>query len=252
MIRSRGFIWKQLSLPTLISGTNWKGDEVLSVCYFLLISLPLNFNECWKGSISCDLYSSGNIQFGFLHEGMIADKIYCSRLLIVSGSGKNVGKTTLISSIIKSMKGINSIVAIKISPHFHPVSYAENLYHQPGEFTIYEENSFIPENDSSKMKLAGAYRTFYIQVKDTYVGEAFLKCLDYIEEDLPVICESGALNQVISPGLWIYVTKEDIGGTTPRLNQNMAIVRRDEQQFKMVARQIFYQSGKWEYQIQQT
>lgn len=143
-------------------------------------------------------------------------------------------------------------MAIKISPHFHPVSYAEYLYHQPGEFTIYEENSFIPENDSAKMKLAGAFRTFYIQVKDTCVGAAFLKCLDYIEGDLPVICESGALGRVISPGLWVYITKDGMGGELPVLNQNMAIINHDEQQFDMVARKIFYQSGKWEYQSQQT
>jgi hypothetical protein len=184
--------------------------------------------------------------------GMIADKIYCPRLLIVSGSGKKAGKTTLVSSIVRAMKNKYRIVAIKISPHFHPVQYDNFLYHEPGKFTIYEENSLFPENDSSKMKQSGAYRVFYIQVKDIHVWEAFLKSMDYVDVDSPVICESGSLGKVIDPGLSAFVSRESIEIFSRKLIHNLVIVNRDDEQFRSVVDQITYRAGQWEFQNQES
>jgi hypothetical protein len=184
---------------------------------------------------------------------MIADKIYCPRLLIVSGSGKKAGKTTLVSSIIRAIKDDSPIVAIKISPHFHPVKYEKYLCNEPGKFMIYEENSFLPENDSSKMKQSGAFRVFYIQVKDTYVGEAFLKCMDYVENDAPVICESGSLSRLIAPGLMIFISQNEMEIELPEkyLNSDMVVIKRDQEHFKSIVNRIYYHSGQWEYQKQE-
>jgi hypothetical protein len=180
---------------------------------------------------------------------MIADKIYCPRLLIISGSGKNTGKTTLVSALIQSMKPYVKIVAIKISPHFHPVNYESYLYHEPGKFTVYEEHSFFPENDSSKMKNSGASQVFYLQAKDPYVGEAFLKCMDYVQESSPVICESGSLNQVILPGLRIYI-QDGQSVPQPLSDENTVAIHRDQEHFKSVVDHILYRSGRWEFHKQ--
>lgn len=179
---------------------------------------------------------------------MAAEKIYCPRLLIISGSGKNAGKTTLISSLIRSMKHHSKIVAIKISPHFHPVNYEKCLFHEPDQFTIYEEHSLFPENDSSKMKHSGAFQVFYIQAMDQFVGEAFLKCIDYVEDSSPVVCESGSLVHVITPGLMIYVSQNGNEVSTKILSKNTILISRDQEHFKSVIDYIFYLSGRWEFQ----
>lgn len=141
-------------------------------------------------------------------------------------------------------------MAIKISPHFHPVKYEKHLCNETGKFTIYEENSSLPENDSSRMKQSGAFRVFYIQVKDTYVEEAFLKCMDYVDKTAPVICESGSLSRVIAPGLMIFLSQNGMETEPPEeyLNTDMVVINRDQQHFKSIVNHIHYHSGQWEYQ----
>jgi hypothetical protein len=178
---------------------------------------------------------------------MIMEKIYCPRLLIITGSGKNVGKTTLINSLIPSLKTIHTLVAIKISPHFHPVSDNEELFRNPGYFLIYEEKSMQSGNDSSKMKRAGAHKVFYIQSKNQYADEAFLRCLEYVEDNIPVICESGALYKKIRPGLMIYIKKEEKRLKTGNSDRNSVVIMRDHDHFKSVVDKISFKSGNWEF-----
>jgi hypothetical protein len=178
---------------------------------------------------------------------MITERIYCKRLLIITGSGKNAGKTTLVNSIIQSMQAKYPVVAIKISPHFHKVEYNPVLYESAGNYMIYEENSDFPEKDSSKMKHAGANRVFYIQSDDQYTGEAFLKCLEYIEGNLPVICESGSLDQFIAPGLLIYIRKDEVDVKRDTIHSTGVVISRDRDQFSSVLDKIFFYSGKWVY-----
>jgi len=179
---------------------------------------------------------------------MITERIYCPRVLIISGSGKNAGKTTLINALIHSLKPAYQVVAIKISPHFHPVRYNNFIFECAGKYSIYEELSVLPENDSSKMKQAGASRVFYIQSKDQYVGEAFLKCLEYVDDLFPVICESGSLDQMITPGLMIYIRNGEKELKMDAYERISMMIDRDRDHFKSVVDKISFQSGTWGYQ----
>jgi hypothetical protein len=176
---------------------------------------------------------------------MITETIICPRLLVISGSGKKVGKTKLAVSIIRSMKNDFEMTAIKISRHFHKAENVRILYEEGGSYSIYEEKSVQPVNDSSKMKYAGAARAFYIQAFDSRVGEAFLKCLEYIDEYSPIICESGSLGNLIRPGLAIYITNEcrTISGEPNGLN--MILIVRGQGEVENVLDSITFKSGRW-------
>jgi hypothetical protein len=156
-----------------------------------------------------------------------------------------VGKTTFINSLILSLKTVHSLVAMKISPHFHLVSNNKKLYDNPGWYQIYEENSMLPENDSSKMKRAGACKVFYIQSKNQHAGEAFLRCLKYVDDKIPVICESGALHQKIRPGLLIYIYKEKMRFLIGKSGRNHMVNMRDQDHYKSVVDKISFISGNW-------
>jgi hypothetical protein len=176
---------------------------------------------------------------------MIAETINCPRLLVISGSGKKVGKTKLAVSLIRSFKYDFEVTAIKISRHFHKVENVEMLYGEVESYSIYEEKSVQPVKDSSKMKHAGAARALFIQAIDSKVGEAFLKCLEYVDEYSPLICESGSLGNTIRPGLAIHITNEILAMAGEPDDRNIIIIARGQGELAKVLDSIAFKSGRW-------
>ena len=130
---------------------------------------------------------------------------YYPNILLIAGAGRNAGKTKLACSIIKSVSKYRDVTAIKISPHFHQINKDQNILVQTSEFVIIEEK-LQTEKDSSKMLQAGAKKVFYIQVKQSHLDLAFNFILPYIKKG-SIICESGGLNEIIRPGLFLFVHK---------------------------------------------
>ncbi len=133
-------------------------------------------------------------------------EIQYPNLLLIAGTGRNTGKTTLACEIIKKTSLQQKVIGIKISPHFH--GGTESLKHIGGtnNYNLYEETlSDISGKDSSKMLASGAELVFYIEVLDEFILEAFQFLLKYIPENTAVVCESPALRNVVSPGIFIIV-----------------------------------------------
>lgn len=132
-----------------------------------------------------------------------------NKLLIVAGTGRNSGKTSLACSIIKQFIDIKPI-ALKISPHFHKPSEGLEVLFQHRDYNIYREWSEKGHKDSSKMLISGASEAYYIQVYDNNAGEAFNWLLKNINADQPIVCESPALGRYIQPGGLIIADSESI------------------------------------------
>ena len=128
-------------------------------------------------------------------------------ILLISGSGRNVGKTTFMREVIRK-NALQYLNAIKITPHFHeptsgliPISVNKN-------FRIYQETDINSEKDSSLFLQAGAERVFYIQTTDTFLREAFNLVSGLLPTDQPVIVESAALRKFIVPGFYVFIEKK--------------------------------------------
>ncbi len=130
-----------------------------------------------------------------------------NNLLLVSGSGRNVGKTTFLTRLISVNAG-KPIVAVKITPHFHEPTDGLNLLQITPEFRIYEETTRTATKDSSLFLQAGASRVFYIQATDEFLLPAFEFVESYIAADDAVVVESAALRKWIVPGLYIFIRKK--------------------------------------------
>ena len=130
-----------------------------------------------------------------------------NKILLISGTGQNVGKTTLVCKIIEQNKEKN-IVAIKISPHFHIV---ENciLVESNELFQIYKETNTDGIKDSSKMLIAGAETVYYIQSKDSGLELAWEKISSKINDNEYIICESGGLRNILKPKFFIVIKSND-------------------------------------------
>ena len=94
------------------------------------------------------------------------------RLIIVAGSGRNVGKTACACRLIEKFSGETPIYGLKVSA-IHP---DEEIYHGGHDETtadgrLFEETRIDLDKDTARMLRAGARRVWYL--KDEL--EAFLK-----------------------------------------------------------------------------
>jgi hypothetical protein len=127
-------------------------------------------------------------------------------LLLISGSGRKSGKTTLACAIIKQFASQMKIAGLKISPHIHhgfenPIPVFDN-----GLFKIFSEASLTSAKDSSKMLAAGSSEAFYIESTDKFLADAFQEFLKLIPTVTPIICESPALRKHVEPGVFLFLT----------------------------------------------
>ncbi len=129
-------------------------------------------------------------------------------LLLIAGTGRNTGKTTLACSIINKFSYNFQIIGLKISPHFHGGTDSLKTIVNDNNFNIYEETSTSTGKDSSLMLNVGAAKVFYIEVLDEYLKTAFEQFLNILPESYLLVCESPALRKYIQPGVFFIVDSE--------------------------------------------
>ena len=127
-------------------------------------------------------------------------------VLLISGSARNVGKTTFIRKVIEHNADQN-LTAIKITPHFHgptegliPIAETEN-------YRVFEETDRHSEKDSSLFLQSGAEKVIYLQTTDLFLAEAFAIAVAQLQPNQPIITESAALRKYIIPGLYLFIQK---------------------------------------------
>ena len=123
-----------------------------------------------------------------------------NNLLIITGTGRNSGKTSLACAVTSHMRELDP-VAVKISPHFHEPGPGLKIYYSGENYNIYTETLTGSGKDTSRLLRAGAAVVYYIQADDEYIKEAFDNLFRNIPVSVPVICESPSLAAHISPAV---------------------------------------------------
>ncbi len=129
-------------------------------------------------------------------------------ILLVAGTGRNVGKTVSACKIIQNLSETHRTVGVKISPHFHELESNLKYFHNSEELVIVEEQN-ITQKDSSRMLQAGAEKVFYVQTKNENLADAFNLIVKSIHLEQPVVVESGGLYEILEPGLLVFVTGKE-------------------------------------------
>jgi len=165
-------------------------------------------------------------------------------MLLVSGTARNVGKTTFVCKIIEAISKNQPIIAIKITPHFHELCSSCKLLYKSEKLIIAEEKSTKTEKDSAKMLAAGAHRVFYVQGADDKLPEAIEYIKPIIAFDIAVICESAALRNYIKPGLFVLMlpNKDDIA---QKNKDKMPLADRKIFTFNYQSNEFEFENGKW-------
>ncbi|MGE4289148.1 MAG: hypothetical protein AB7E36_10685 [Salinivirgaceae bacterium] len=169
-------------------------------------------------------------------------------MLVVAGTNRNVGKTTLACKIIHQISQLQPVVAIKITPHFHAdCSSCQLLYVEKG-LQITKELSTTSHKDSSLMLAAGASEVFYVQATDEKLPIVINFLIQRIAENIPVVCESAAIRNFINPGKFILLS----GNKIPLKNlDKIPLADAHLQNFYFNAIQFAYSSSGWQLKHQE-
>ena len=173
--------------------------------------------------------------------------------LIISGMGRNTGKTTLACWIIKEFSEKENITAIKISSHFHEPTPELKLLFKTKDYSISKEYNPGTEKDSSKMLGAGAKDSFYIQSKKDKIKEAFDKYMKEFDQGNAVVCESSALAKILTPGIGFIILSDNIINDQPQSENfstnNFKQINFDGKKFTLSLEKIKLIETSWFYGI---
>lgn len=135
-------------------------------------------------------------------------EIHPERIIILSGNGQNVGKTTFACQVIKHLKNLDQkVYALKITPHFHTEAPVHCIFKDERFILSLEKNSDTGK-DSSRYLGAGADESFILQVKDDFLSDAIHYTFSMIPKKVKVIAESGGLRRIIEPQLFFFLMKD--------------------------------------------
>ena len=134
------------------------------------------------------------------------DRKLNSNFIIISGSGKKVGKTYLAVALIRYFSGQSPVIALKISPHRHDNLGKVITISDTVGYRLFRELE-VHDKNSGQFLEAGAKASFFLETADGFLGEAIEEFLRKCNPmNLPVVCESGALGIIIKPGILIYIS----------------------------------------------
>ena len=163
-------------------------------------------------------------------------------ILLITGAGRNVGKTSFIRKVIE-YNAILKPVAIKITPHFHEPTEGLKPISVNESYRIFQETNTTSDKDSSLFLQAGAEKVFFIQTTDPDLEEAFALTIAQIQHDQPIIVESAALRKILVPGLYLFIqkSKEEVKPSALEMQKLAnAIVYSDGTEFSLNPKSIIF------------
>lgn len=126
-------------------------------------------------------------------------------LLLIAGTGQNVGKTTLACRIIERFSVEYPIVGIKMSSHFHKKVESGNAFVQRNDLYVAEEIDRAKSKDSSRFLAAGAIKSYFVMAADDQLLEAMQNILDLNHSNTFFVCESCGLRNWYIPGVFLMM-----------------------------------------------
>ncbi len=171
-------------------------------------------------------------------------------LLLITGSKRNIGKTTLACRVINLHSKETDLTAIKISSHFHENTPGLKLLAKTENFILFKELNRNTNKDSSRMLNAGAKHAFYFEVKKGKIKQAFNFFLENHDPGMPIICESGSLAQIFEPGVRLHLITVEGKNTgegiqiDPSINQYHLIYDSEKSSWPIISK-ISINCGHW-------
>lgn len=130
-----------------------------------------------------------------------------SRFVIIAGTARNVGKTTLVCQLIESFSDRN-IIALKFIT-LKKNGFNHSHHQDVDTFRLTEEKALDSEKDTVKMLKSGAQRSFMLVSLEKSIPEALDAFLATIDDNDLIIVESATLRKYLKPVAFIIVDRKD-------------------------------------------
>jgi len=168
-------------------------------------------------------------------------------ILLIAGTGQNVGKTLFACKLIDQLKDQHTIISIKICPHFHELKSETLILKKTENFIITKETTTEYNKDSNRMLKAGSDAVYFVQTKDEYLSEVLSFFDKFIKTNTPVIIESGGLRELVTPGLFLMLKSNN--QTKPKTEKHLLLADREIEfngdSFNFDPALINFASNKW-------
>jgi len=132
-----------------------------------------------------------------------------ARLILIAGTARNVGKTTLACRFIKEISAQKQVVALKFTSIKKGQEGLHKVHEIPQTYFIYEEENINSTKDTARMKKAGAIKSYWVVAQEDYVEEAIAMFFSKINSDTYIVAESAILRKYINPRLFIIVDRKE-------------------------------------------
>lgn len=131
-----------------------------------------------------------------------------ANLVLVGGHSRNIGKTSVVSGIIKGLSELNW-TAVKITQTGHNICADDGLEcgcEVPAhEFILTEEKEKSSRADTTRFLASGARRSLWLRTRQGELVCALSKLRSEIEMDKYIIIESNSLRKFWTPKLYLQV-----------------------------------------------
>ncbi len=144
-------------------------------------------------------------------------KNFYPNIILLSGTGRNVGKTTFVCRLLSHFSKLK-FITVKVSPHWHLSRQGELLLYEEQRLMLAREINRESYKDTSRMLRCGAKEVYYLQHID---DEALMQAFHFLMKDgmemIPMIFESALLARYIRPALHFRITRTDMEPSRKKL-----------------------------------
>ena len=149
--------------------------------------------------------------------------IQAPHVLLIGSSGRNSGKTTFASALIRKFRDTAPITGAKVTA----IAERDGACPRGGEgcgvctslegaYCITEEVIGAGTKDTERMAAAGAWKVYWLRVLKDHLEEGARALLDQAGPNTLMICESNSLRTVLEPGLFFMLHPQSRRGMIPR------------------------------------
>lgn len=173
------------------------------------------------------------------------------KLILIGGTKRNIGKTTLATHLISKYAPFYSVIGLKVTS-IYPNDHSHHGTHEiplTNNFEIIEETDRSGRKDTSKMLLAGADKVYYIRTIDESIELAYREFQKNIHPDSLIVCESISLRKHILPGAFVlikYALPHDVKTSALQMESYAdKIIYSDGEKYNENIDQIIFNGNKW-------
>jgi len=137
---------------------------------------------------------------------------YLPNLLLVGGTGRNIGKTTFVERLVDMFNPEFSLITLKTSMLLPGEEYLHGKHRlvKPDEFFLFEENTGEGNKDSNRYLKAGASKSWFLSVGENALPQALGYFLDIVKEPGLIIAESNVIREIVIPGVFIMIKGDGV------------------------------------------